>query len=160
MSKLIPNKLLLLGVAITVLSGCKASLGTDYDAIRAISNASTMPQGKSLGGGFVEGMTPEQACIHFKDHFRTPKNILCKNVGSADFTNLTVVNRRITGSPNQNNEIKTIAFYFDDDKKLALVQSVKGRDDYFEQKRSEWKKNGLKPKVFTKPRSPKVEEGP
>jgi hypothetical protein len=159
MTKLIPNKLLLLVVAISALSGCNASLGTNYEAIRAISNATTMPQGKSLGGGFVEGMTPEQACIHFKDHFRTPKNILCKNVGASDFANLTVVNRRITGSPNQKNEIKTIAFYFNANKKLALVQSVRGRDAYFNQKRSEWNKNSVKPSVFVKPRSP-AKDGP
>jgi hypothetical protein len=117
------SKLLIIAATVTTLVGC-GSTGVDYSAIRSTGNSVSAPQGKSLGGGFIEGMTPEQTCIYFYDHYKSRKNDLCKKVGKADFSELTIVNKQITVSPDKNNQIKTIAFFFDKYAKLSMVQAV------------------------------------
>lgn len=118
---------MMVAAAVATLAGCQAS-SVDYSSIRATSNSMPTAQGKRLGGGFVEGMTPEQTCIYFYDHYKSRKNDLCKKVGKADFSELTIVNKDITNSPDKNNPIKTIAFFFDKNAKLNLVQAVANDD--------------------------------
>jgi hypothetical protein len=116
------SKLLIVAAAIATLAGCQTTTPVDYSAIRASSNATAT--GNRLGGGFVGGMTPEQACVYFIDNYKTKKNKLCKQVGKSDFSELTVVNKKITKSPDSKNQVTTIAFFSDKSGKLNMVQTV------------------------------------
>ena len=117
------SKLLIVAATVSTLVGC-GTTSVDYSAIRSTSTSVSAPQGKNLGGGFVEGMTPAQTCIYFYDNYKSRKNDLCKKVGKTDFSELTIVNKQITVSPDKNNQIKTIAFFFDKYAKLSMVQAV------------------------------------
>jgi hypothetical protein len=117
------SKLLIVAATVTTLVGC-GSTGVDYSAIRSTGNSVSAPQGKSLGGGFIEGMTPEQTCIYFYDHYKVQRNNLCSKVGSANFSELTIVTKNIVKSPDMDNPINTIAFFFDKNARLNLVQAV------------------------------------
>jgi hypothetical protein len=77
-----------------------------------------------MGAGFIQGVTPEQACIHFEKNCRAPKKALCKNIGTSDFTNLTVLNKDIDSASNTIQAIRSIAFYFDKNKALIYVMTV------------------------------------
>ena len=123
MFKIFNRKLVIAAAAVLTLAGCKAS-SVDYSSIRSTSNDAPSPVGKRLGGGFVKGMTPAQACIYFYDHYKVQRNNLCNNVGSANFSALTVVTKDLVKSPDMTNPIKTIAFFFDKNGRLNLVQAV------------------------------------
>ncbi|NQZ07988.1 MAG: hypothetical protein HRT35_12570 [Algicola sp.] len=124
------RKLVIAAAAVLTLAGCQAS-SVDYSSIRSASNDTTTPAGKRLGGGFVKGMTPAQTCIYFYDHYKVQRNNLCSKVDSANFSELTIVTNNIVKSPDMSNPIKTIAFFFDKNARLNLVQAVvdDGADD-------------------------------
>lgn len=117
------KKLVIAATAVLTLAGCQAS-SVDYSSIRNTSNDAPTPAGKRLGGGFVAGMTPAQACIYFYDHYKVQRNNLCSKVGSANFSELTIVTKNIVKSPDMKNPINTIAFFFDKNARLNLVQAV------------------------------------
>lgn len=117
------RKLVIAAAAVLTLVGCQAS-SVDYSSIRSTSNNEPTAQGKRLGGGFVAGMTPEQTCIYFYDHYKVQRNNLCSKVGSANFSELTIVTKNIVKSPDMKNPINTIAFFFDKNARLNLVQAV------------------------------------
>jgi hypothetical protein len=117
-------KLVFATVVTVALGGCQSHSFIDYDAISKVSNTQLPPTGKSLGSGFIQGMSAEQTCLHFKQTFKARKNTLCKSIGSKDFNNLTLVNGFIKGSIGPKDDINAIAFYFDNDEKLTLVQSI------------------------------------
>ncbi len=130
-------KLLTIAAAVTLLAGCQSTETADYADIRSISNTLPSPTGLKIGGGFIAGMTPEQTCIYFLDHYNTKKNILCRQVGKKDFSNLTLINYRITNTPGKMQGIDTIAFFFDQNKSLKKVMAVAdashdglGKDEY------------------------------
>ena len=118
------RKLLATVATVTMLVGCQSTETADYADIRSVSNISPTPTGQKLGGGFVAGMSPEQTCIYFLDHYNTKKNQLCRNVGKKDFSNLTLVNYRITNTPENLQGIDTMAFFFDQNKNLSKVMAV------------------------------------
>jgi hypothetical protein len=64
-------KLLAVVATVTILAGCQSTETADYADIRSISNTLPTPTGQKIGGGFISGMTPEQTCIYFLDHYNT-----------------------------------------------------------------------------------------
>jgi hypothetical protein len=63
--------------------------------------------------------------------------MLCRHVGKKDFSNLALVNYRITNTPEKMQGIDTIAFFFDQNKNLKKVMAVAdashdtiGKDEY------------------------------
>jgi hypothetical protein len=57
-------------------------------------------------------------------------------------------------SAGQKRPVKTIAFYFDINERLELVQSVPVRNKYHDQNQKEWAKNASKPRNIDKYRTP------
>mgnify|MGYP003573024303 CR=1 FL=1 len=143
------TKLALVALTAATLAGCQSS-AVDYEGIRLTSNQQAAPTGKSLGAGFVKGMTPEQTCTKFKENFKTPNNELCKTIGRKSFSNLTLVQRDIDDSHVSNQTVGAIAFFFDKGAKLNYVQAIS--PEQLHQSDNNHRKEFLRPSR-TKPRA-------
>jgi hypothetical protein len=124
------SKWVLAGVAVAALAGCQSSGGSAQTSAKKNEPEMVInPPGTKLGGGFTAGMTPQQACDVFNKYYKTSArhNNLCKKLNQdkpKNFSNVSVVNRKITPTGNMNQAINTMVFVFNEQGTLNLVMAV------------------------------------
>jgi hypothetical protein len=124
------NKLAIMGVALVALAGCQSNGDTAKSSAKneqpeMVINAPGTP----LGGGFTAGMTPQTTCDVFNKYYKTKmrNNLLCRKLRQKknnDYTNATIINSNIKSIVNDNQDVSTMVFVFNEKGTLNYVTAL------------------------------------
>ncbi len=126
MKTLFNTKSIAAAIAMTMTSAMFSFGAIAADAPEQAPQQEIKTEVVKLGGGFIAGMSPKQTCLFFKKNYRSKNehNYLCRMIDRKDFSNLTVVNTKITNGMKRVQQIENIAFFFNENEELHLVMSV------------------------------------
>ena len=126
MNTLFNTKSIAAAIAMTMTSFGAFAGDMATDAPQQAPQQEVQKEVEKLGGGFIVGMSQLQTCLYFKENYRSrnENNYLCRMIDRKDFSNLTVVNTKITNGMKRIQQIENIAFFFNENEELRLVMSV------------------------------------